>query len=122
MRDTEYSWLLDLPTKLDRKICLLNAYHRYCFFDCRFAAGFNDTYIRAGGLTESRAPGADGIEPEVEATRKLRQHFGDAIRSSTYGSSTITKHGRNPGRRQIHLPFKTSWTHAATSTPATARS
>lgn len=92
----------------DHWICLLNAYyHRYCFFDCRFAAGFNETYVRPGGLSEFRAPGADGIEPEVAATAKLRQHFGDAVRTSSYGSSVVTKRGKNPGRRQIHLPFKT---------------
>ena len=96
-----------LPVE-DYWICLLNSYyHRYCFYDARFAAGFNETYVRAGGLSEFRAPGADGIEPEVAATVYLRRFFGEAIRSSTYGSSVVTKRGKNPGRRQIHLPFTT---------------
>ena len=70
----------------------------YAKAHCRFAAGFNETYVRSGGLSEVRAPGADGIEPEVAATAMLRRNFGDAIKTSSYGSSVVTKRGKNPDR------------------------
>jgi hypothetical protein len=90
----------------DYWVCLLNAYyHRFAFYDFRFSAGFTATYTGAGGMAEFRAPANGDREPEVQATDFLRRHFGDAVRDSTYSSTEVTRRTRNPGRRQIVLPW-----------------
>jgi len=91
---------------VDYWICLLNAYyHRYAWYDCRFAAGFHNTYWGEGGMTEFRAP-RDGREPEIEALVHLRKYFGDAIQAASMKPSAATERVRNPGRRKIVLPYR----------------
>ena len=54
----------------DHWLCLLNAYHhRYAWYDCRFAAGFDATYIGVGGASEERGKLVDGEPAEVTSTR-----------------------------------------------------
>lgn len=83
----------------DYWICGLNAYyHRYCFLDMRFSWAWRGTYVTPGGMREFRVN-----KGEVEATRWLRQQFGDAIVYKR--PSTLTKTERNPSPRTLRIPY-----------------
>jgi hypothetical protein len=93
----------------DYWVCLLNAHlHRYAFYDRRFTCGFKDTYSNAGGLTEFRSGEANRERVEWEVLAYLQRHFGsDVIVRNFRGPDAATKRIKNPGRRQIVLP----WNH-----------
>lgn len=85
----------------DYWICLLNAfYHRYAWYDCRFAFGFKDTYRGSGGMAEYRIG-----ETERTATQYLIQHFGSAVQKKDIRGGA-TKRSRNEWARRIVLPYR----------------
>jgi hypothetical protein len=92
----------------DHYLCLMNAYHhRYGFYDERFAAGFLGTYQNRGGLAETRGQKVDGEPAEVATTKGLQKLFGsDIVRPTELKSDGLTKRDRNPGRRQITMPYR----------------
>jgi hypothetical protein len=96
----------------DHYMCLLNAYHhRFAYYDCRFAAGFRGTYRNRGGLAVERGRVEEGEVGEVVATRNLQKLFGDAVKPVTLtpaaaGVKAFTSHDRNPGRREIVIPYR----------------
>jgi len=104
MEGAQYFWPtnLALPDGDDYWVCLLNAhFHRFAFFDRRFAAGFRGTFVAAGGLSEFRYDG------DWEAvTRTLQENFGsEVVARSNQGPDRATKRIRNRGRRQITMPY-----------------
>ena len=105
MEGAKYFWPtnLSLPDGDDYWVCLLNAhFHRFAFFDRRFAAGFRGTFVAAGGLAEFRY---DGDWDEV--TKHLQRSFGsDVIAPSNQGPDKATKRIRNRGRRSITMPYQ----------------
>jgi hypothetical protein len=93
----------------DYWICLLNAYyHRYAFYDLRYAFAFKQTYTGAGGMAEFRFNATSDVtdDPEIEATRWLRRKFGKCIQVKHVDPRGPTKHNRNRGARTIVLPYK----------------
>jgi len=91
----------------DYWVCLLNAHlHRYSFYDRRFSAAFKATYANAGGLTEFRAGDTSREEVEHDVLAYLQQHFGPEVVVRNHGGpNAATKRIKNPGRRQIKLPW-----------------
>jgi len=84
----------------DYWICLLNAYyHRFAFYDSRFAFGFRETYTGQGGMSEFRQDDA-----EQQATDYLKKWFGDAVVKKR-GRPSVTKVQRNRGGRSITIPW-----------------
>jgi len=85
----------------DYWICCLNMYyHRFAFYDCRFAFGFRDTYLGSGGMSEYRQGNA-----EKDATKYLKEYFGACIGKKAKYPQTVTKTQRNPGARRIVAPW-----------------
>jgi len=82
--------------------CLLNAYyHRFAFFDSRFAFGFKDTYVGAGGMSEFRVK-----DSEAGATKYLKKFFGSEIVVPKPRQSTITRRIMNRAQRTIRMPYR----------------
>jgi len=85
--------------------CLLNAYyHRYAYYDKRFAFGFGETFVGSGGLAEFR--GSDG---ETQATRYLIKYFGNdvVVPKNTEGlRAYVTKRTMSRSARTIKIPWR----------------
>lgn len=86
----------------DYWICLLNAYyHRFAWYDSRFAFGFKDTYRGRGGMAEYRVG-----DTEKAATEYLVQHFGPAVQPKSNRNTNATKRQRNQWGRRIEMPYR----------------
>ena len=90
----------------DYWICLLNAfYHRFAWYDQRFAWGFKETYRGAGGMAEFRNATA-----EKDATAWLVKHFGSLVRPKKLrGGRDVTQPTTrrwNEFARQIEMPYR----------------
>jgi hypothetical protein len=97
-------WPADTTLPIDDYwICLLNAYyHRFAWYDGRFAFGFKDTYRGAGGMAEYRVG-----DTEREATAYLVKHFGSALKpKGQRRGDPATKRQRNPWSRTIVMPYR----------------
>ncbi len=85
----------------DYWVCLLNAYyHRFAWYDCRYAFGFKDTYRGAGGMAEFRVG-----DREKAATQHLVKHFGAAVQPKA-SRGNATKRQRNQWGRKIEMPYR----------------
>lgn len=85
----------------DYWICLLNSfYHRFAWYDCRFAFGFKDTYRGAGGMAEYRVGNT-----ERTATEYLVKQFGSVVQPKAR-LKNATKRQRNQWGRRIVLPYR----------------
>jgi len=83
-------------------VCLLNAYyHRYAYYDRRFAWSFAETYRRQGGMAEFRHQGA-----EEEATAYLIRHFGGEVVVHKWTPTSVTRREFNTSPRRIQLPWR----------------
>lgn len=88
----------------DYWLCALNAaFHRYSWYDKRFAFGFKDTYTGQGGFAEFRHPTS-----EQDGTKYLQAAFGaDVILDTSQNKAGgLTKVVRNHGRRSLRLPYQ----------------
>jgi hypothetical protein len=90
----------------DYWICLLNAHHhRYGFYDCRFAVGFQYTYSGVGGMADFRQ-----ADSEKRATEYLIEKFGRDVVIPRTGTrvNSLSKNSaaRNPHGRSIAIPWK----------------
>lgn len=87
----------------DYWICLLNAYyHRFAWYDTRFAFGFKDTYRGPGGMSEYRVG-----DTEKGATEYLVKQFGSAVQpKGSRKNDQATKRQRNQWGRKIVLPWR----------------
>jgi len=94
-------WPTDTTLPIDDYwICCLNAfYHRYAWYDERFAFGFRGTWVNAGGMAEFRSD-----EAEVRATEYLVQHFGAMIRPGQRKAISAKAGCRH--RRGMRVPWK----------------
>ena len=81
-------------------ICCLNYfYHRFAFFDHRFAFGFLETFRGAGDNAEYRASGV-----EEECIKYLRKKFGSVIIQKKH-IGAATKRTRSKWMPKVKLPY-----------------
>lgn len=86
----------------DYWVCLLNAHlHRKAWYDLRFAWGFKDTYVGAGGMAEYRIGGK-----EKDATTFLLEHFGNQVVVRKVIANGATRQNKNRWSRRIAMPYR----------------
>ena len=85
----------------DYWICLLNMhFHRYAYYDMRFALQFRGTYTNPGGMSEFRK-----ADSEKKATEYLVQHFGRDVVVPKTSPSNVTKRNVSAEKRKVMVPW-----------------
>lgn len=86
----------------DYWIVLLNAhFHRFAYYDGRWAFGFGETYRGIGGNAEFRFSGV-----EQASTEWLKEQFGSDVVVPKLKSTMLSPRAWNPGGRSIRMPWK----------------